>query len=154
MNRILTKIQANRNGKDSKPVRVLAAYEDSSTGGRAEEFCKDLSRNHVPKADLTKEMWLFNELRLPQLRTIAAREAANADLIIISVHHAASLPEEVKSWIDLWLARKPQRPPLLLALFDPVYQGDSSSMQTYLKDVARRGKMEFLVQTEDMPESR
>jgi hypothetical protein len=43
------------------------------------------------------------------LRTIAAGEAALAQLIIISVHHAETLPEGVKGWIDLWLGQSPCR---------------------------------------------
>jgi hypothetical protein len=60
-------------------------------------------------------MWLLNELRAPQLRAIAAEEAARADLIVIAVHHAQGFPAEAKSWIDLWLGLKGNRPIALLA---------------------------------------
>jgi hypothetical protein len=97
-------------------------------------------------------MWLLTELRTSQLRVIAAGEAAVADLVIVSVHHAEALPSEVKSWIDLWLKRRGNRPAVLLALFDPLYLGTSSSMQTYLREVARRGNMEFLARSDEKPE--
>jgi hypothetical protein len=97
-------------------------------------------------------MWLLTELRTTQLRAIAAREAASADLVIISVHHAEALPDEVKSWIDLWLKQKSSRPAVLSALFDPLYLGTSSSIQAYLREVAKRGKMEFLARSEEKPE--
>jgi hypothetical protein len=41
-----------------------------------------------------------------------------------------------------------------LALFDPVYQGVSGAMKAYLQEAAKRGGMEFLVQSEDSPEYR
>jgi len=97
-------------------------------------------------------MNLFTELGVPQLRAIAASEAALAHLIIISVHHAESLPDGVKSWIDLWLGQRNNRRSVLLALFDPIYQGTSSSIKAYLEEVAKRGGMEFLAKSEEAPD--
>ena len=97
-------------------------------------------------------MWLLTELRTSQRKTIAAGEAAAADLVIVSVHHAETLPTEVKSWIELWLKQRGRRPAVLLALFDPPYLGTSSSIQAYLREVARRGNMEFLARSEEKPE--
>ncbi len=102
--------------------------------------------------EFTKEMWLLTELRTAQLRAIAAREAAAADLVIISVHHAEALPDEVKSWIDLWLKQRSSRSAVLLALFDPLYLGTSSSIQACLREVAKQGNMEFLARSEEKPE--
>jgi hypothetical protein len=133
---------------------VLAACEGSSTSIRTDEFCRGLSRDLAPKCALAKEIWLFNQLGVPGLRAIAATEAALAHLIIISAHHAESLPDGVKSWIDQWLEQIKNRSLVLLALFDPVYQGSSSSMRGYLQEVAKRGNMEFLVKSEDAPDYR
>ena len=94
-------------------------------------------------------MWLFNQLCVPGLRTIAASEATLAHLIIISVHHAESLPDGVKSWIDMWLGQRNNHNIVLLALFDPVYQGVSGTMKAYLQEVAKRGDMELLVKSEE-----
>jgi hypothetical protein len=102
--------------------------------------------------ELTKELWLLTELRTTDLRAIAAKEAAAAELVIISVHHAETLPNEVKSWIELWLKQKGKRSEVLLALFDPPYRGTSSSIQAYLRAVAERGNMEFLARSEETPE--
>ena len=97
-------------------------------------------------------MWPVSELRLPQLRSIAADDAACADLIIISVHPAESLPDEMKGWVDQWLGRKDRRAAVLLALFDPVSQGVSSSMVAYLEEVAKRGRMEFVALSQETTE--
>jgi demethoxyubiquinone hydroxylase (CLK1/Coq7/Cat5 family) len=86
---------------------------------------------------------------MPQLRVIAAGEASRADLIIVSVHHAPKLPDEITHWIEQWLPQKRHQPVVLLALFDPVYQGDSASMRTYLAQVAKKAAMQFLVHTEE-----
>ena len=136
----------------AKRFVVSAVHEDSATGARAEEFCQTLTRCLGRNCVISKEMWLLTELRTAQLRSIAAGEAAAADLVIISVHHAEALPKEVKDWIELWLKQKRTRPAVLLALFDPLYQGTSSSMQLFLREVAKKGNMEFLARSEEKPE--
>ena len=136
----------------AKRFAISAVHEDYATGARAEEFCQTLAKCLGRTPEISKELWLLTELRTSQLRAIAAREAAAADLVIVSVHHAETLPNEVKSWIDLWLKQKRRRPAVLLALFDPLYLGTSGSIQVYLRDVARRGDMEFLARSEEKPE--
>ncbi len=136
----------------AKRFAVSAVHEDSATGARTEEFCQTLSRYLGGRCVINKELWLLTELRTAQLRTIAAGEAAAADLVIVSVHHAETLPEEVRSWIELWLKQRSSRPAVLLALFDPLYLGTSSSIQAYLREVAKRGNMEFVSRSEEKPE--
>jgi hypothetical protein len=143
----------SRLGKNPKQVATVAAFEDASTETRVNEFCRSLGRQLGAKCEVKQQMWLFNELRVPQLRGIAAGEASRADLVIISPHHAQSFPGEVQEWFDLWLGQKKgSRPTALLALFDPVYVGDSTALQSYLKEAARKGKMEFMVRAEEAPD--
>jgi hypothetical protein len=133
----------------SKHFAVSGVHEDSATGARADEFCRTLSQCLGRNCELTKELWLLTELRTAPLRAIAAREAALADLVIISVHHGEKLPNDVKSWIDLWLKQKGRRSSVLLALFDPLYLGPSSSIQAYLRQTAEQANMEFLARSEE-----
>ena len=139
--------------RKAKRFAVSGVHEDSATGVRAEEFCQTLVRCLGRKCEISKEMWLLTELQTSQLRAIAAGEAAAADLVIISVHHAETLPSEVKRWIQAWLKQRGSRPAVLLALFDPLYLGTSGSIQVYLREVARRGNMEFLARAEEKPEN-
>ncbi len=149
---LLTKLRANERGVPSHRITALAAYEDSCTNTRVSDFCRELARSLGPQLELEKQMWMLSELRVPQLRSIAAKEAAAADLVIISIHHSESLPEELQSWIELWLPHGNPRLQLLVALFDPIYTGVSASLRTCLESVAHRARMEFWVQTEDRPE--
>ena len=133
-------------------IVVSAVHEDFATGVRADDFCQTLSKCLGRDCEIAKELWPLTELRTPKLRAVAAGEAAAAALVIISIHHSDSLPTEVKSWIDLLLKQKGSRPKLLLALFDPLYLGSSSSIQAFLQGVARKGNMEFLARSEEKPE--
>jgi len=148
---LMTRLQEmGQLGKGTKSVATVAAYEDSHTDARVHAFCHNLKRYLGEKCEVSKQMWLINELRLPQLRAIAANEAAAADLVIVAIHHAQSLPAEVREWIDLWLGQKHRRPVVLLALLDPAYRGDSGCLKTYLKEAASKGKVEFLAHSEEM----
>jgi hypothetical protein len=152
MDATLTKLQVWPAWQKQNRLVVSAVHEDFSTGARADDFCQTLSMCLGRNCEVAKELWPLTELRTPKLRAVAAGEAAAADLVIISVHHGESLPGEMKSWIDLWLKPKSIRPKVLLALFDPLYLGSSSSIQTFLQEVARKGKMEFLARSEEKPE--
>src|SRR5689334_21470969 len=124
MDSLMTQLQATRVGQHSKRLTAVAAYEDARTDTRVNDFCRTLASHLGKDCEVIKHMWLLNELRMPQLRAIAAGEAAGADLVIIAVHHSDAVPLEVKDWIETWLARKGEHPDVLLALFDPLYNGD------------------------------
>lgn len=142
--------QVRKRWKEAKRLAVLTAFEDSVTGMRVKEFCQGLSRGVSHQCQIVEHVWLFSTFRLRELREIAAEEASEADLIVIAVHQAEGLPDEVKGWIDLWLRRKCSRQAVLVALLDPPYEGASSSTEAYLQEVARRGGMEFLVESPDV----
>lgn len=149
MDAALTKLRAWPVWKRLQRLPISAVCEDNATAARVEEFCRELSLDLGDSCQLITEQWPLSELRLPQLRAIAAQEAAQAGLIIISVHHGQSLPEEMKNWIQLWLRRKGGGATALLALFDPLYEGDSSAMAGYLKRVAETAHMEFVAKTDE-----
>src|ERR1017187_3726397 len=145
MHTTVTDAEVWQRWKEAKRLALLATFEDSVTGMRVKEFCQGLSRDLGQQCQIIEHVWLFSTFRLRELQEIAAEEASASDLIIISVHQAGSLPDEVKHWIDLWLSQKGKRDAVLLALLDPAYEGPSRSMETYLQEIARRGGMEFLV---------
>jgi hypothetical protein len=127
-------------------LAFLAIFEDSITGTRVKEFRQSLSRDLGGGCRIVEHVWLFNTLRLRELREIAAEEAAGSDLIIISAHRSDALPDEVRDWIELWVRPILRHPAVLLALLDPTEEGVSNSLQAYLQEVAGRGGMEFLVE--------
>jgi hypothetical protein len=154
MEAIMAKLRECRIVSKSKRLSVVAAYEDSATDARVNEFCQRLTSYLGTGCLLAKQMWLFTELRMAQLRGIAADDASNAGLVIVSVHHGSGLPEEVRLWLETWLPRKRKQPVVLLALFDPLYRGDSSSMKAYLQTNAEKAKVPFLAQSEEMLDDR
>ncbi len=130
----------------AKQLALVAAFEDSVTGTRVKEFCQQLSRRVGKQCQILEHVWLLNTLRFPELQEIAAEEAATADLVIICFHEGEGLPDEVRSWIDLWVQQKGTHKAVLLALLDAAREGSPGPIQAYLQEVARKGDMEFLVE--------
>ena len=152
MDAIITHLRVWPTWQKLERIVVSVVHEDSATGTRADDFLQTLAKCLGRNCEISKELWLLTELRTPKLRAIAAGEAAAADLIIISVHHAESLPREVDRWIDLWLKQKGRRPTVLLALFDALYLGTTSPMQTVLAGAARKVNLGLLACAEAKPE--
>ena len=154
MDTTITTPQVWQRWKEAKQLGLLAAFQDSATGTRVKEFCQGLSRDLGRECRITEHVWLFSTFRLRELQEIAAEEASASDLVIISVHQAQSLPDEVKGWIDLWLGQKARHAGVLLALLDPDNAADPGSVRVYLQEVASRGGMEFLVESGEAPGAR
>jgi hypothetical protein len=91
----------------------------------------------------TNQMWKFDVLGVPKLREIAAKDAAAADIIIISAHEGNELPSETKAWIEMWLAYKTQAS-ALVGLFGN--ESPYNPARDYLAEIAKRANVEFFCQ--------
>ncbi len=133
--------------REAKQLALLATFEDSATGRRIKEFCQDLTRQLGQHCQIIEHVWLFSMFRLPELREIAAEEAAASDLVVMALHNAESLPNEVKSWMNLWLRPGPSRDAVLLVLLESASEGTPGPIEQYLRDMATRSGRDFLAQS-------
>jgi hypothetical protein len=87
------------------------------------------------------------------MKEMAVKDAASADLIIISTHGVGDLSREAKSWIDQW-ATHPGSAMALVTLVDRPKDENSgvNPIRSYLQRVARKAKMEFFAQPDDWPD--
>jgi len=137
---------------DAKPtLNVVIAYEDFETGKHAKGTYDFLVEHLGHEFQFLNQMWKFDVLSIPKLREMAAKDASMADIIIIS-GHGRELPQEVKSWIETWLAEK-GNPMALVALFtgSANYSMETAAVRAYLEGVARRGQLEFFAQPDEWP---
>ncbi|HWH72202.1 MAG TPA: hypothetical protein VNT26_22755, partial [Candidatus Sulfotelmatobacter sp.] len=83
---------------------------------------------------------------------IAAKDAIQADIIIISSHGGSELPSHVKKWLETWVSEGSQAL-ALVALFDcPREEAERTrTIRAYLSGVAKRAKLEFFAQPDDWP---
>jgi hypothetical protein len=139
------------NLEDTASFNVVIAYEDFETGKHAKKTYDFLTEHLSSECVFTSQMWKFDVLGIPKLREIAARDAAAADIVVISCHGSTDLPAEVKAWIELWLAERTQ-PIALVALFDgAAITPATHAVRDYLNKVAIRGHMEFFAQPDSWP---
>ena len=124
-------------------LNVVIAYEDLETGKRAMKTYEYMVQQLGDECLFANQMWKFDVLAVPKLKEIAAKDAAAAEIIIVSAHEGRELPASVKAWIDLWLSYKTEAS-ALVGLFDA--QTEANPVRTYLAAVARRAKIEFFCQ--------
>jgi hypothetical protein len=130
---------------------VLIAYEDFETGKNGKKTF-DFLVNHLGEDFVfSNQMWKFDILSVPKLREMAAKDVAEADIIIVSAHGQSDLPDDVKAWIELWIKEKLQAV-ALVALFDREQFLDNPA-RSYLAGVASRANLEFFSQPATLPQS-
>ena len=135
---------ASSDREDIPIFSVVIAFEDFNTGKKAKRAYDYLVGNLSREWQVTSQMWKFEVLTLPELREMAAKDAAMANLIIVSSRGDRELPAGVKDWIKIWLGYKGDAV-ALVALFGcaPEQAEHARATQTYLERVAKRGNMEF-----------
>ena len=139
-----------------RTFNAVMAYEDARLAERAQKAWEHLMSTLQGDHCSGLRLWQFDLLRTAEMRGAAARDAAQADMILIATRGTGELPTDVKDWIDGWLVQKrkaydSQR--TLAALFGalPMTVGIHALAQfAYLQRVARRGNMDFLVSTFDL----
>jgi hypothetical protein len=130
---------------DEDPAfNVVIAYEDFDTGKHARRTYDFLVQHLGDESRFRNQMWKFDVLGVPKLKQMAAKDAAAADIIIISAHGLNELPSEVKAWIELWTKEKIHAM-ALVGLFDPG-ECASNPVRSYLEDVAAHAGLEFFAQ--------
>jgi hypothetical protein len=129
-------------------LNVVIAYEDLETGKRAIKTYEYMVEQLGDQCLFSNQMWKFDVLMVPKLKDIAAKDAAAADIIIVSAHEGKPLPNEVKAWMETWLSYKSQAS-ALVGLFGN--ESVNRPVRDYLAEVARRAKIEFFCQPGILP---
>jgi hypothetical protein len=135
------------------PFDLLVAYDDVTTRNRALQLCDRLTKKLADDYDFKCTWWKFDHLRDTTLREQAADAAAEANMIILSIHADKELPVAVKAWTETWLARKDHGKRALVTLIDGAQQQGQGfcPVQLYLQKVAHIGGMNFFSQPFDLP---
>jgi hypothetical protein len=136
------------NESDPLSMKVVVVYEDMETGHRAMKICNHLHQFQGAEEQFRLSLWNYAIFRLPELRDLAAYDAAPAALIIVSTHGQGDVPQEVQDWFDLWLQRRIPQESALVAILDAPPDGDQclSPIQVFLKKVADQAGMDFFCQ--------
>jgi hypothetical protein len=108
---------------DRPKFSVVIIYEDRGTGRRAKYFYEKLVHELKGKCDFSLELWDFQVLAISEIGNSAARVAAQADFLIVSLHGKAGLPAEIREWIETWARLIADSNAALIALVDKLKRG-------------------------------
>jgi hypothetical protein len=133
---------------------VIVVCEDGTTALRACGLLRRVGRNSGVNGRLIYSWWTFGVLASPWLQHLAAQEAAAADLIVVATRRTPKLPETVKDWLGLWLAKRQDQPRrrALVALLEsnskrnPAARGVLSD----LRNLVESADVDFFAKGEDL----
>jgi hypothetical protein len=123
-------------------IAVATAYENFAAGIRARERLDSLLEEIGTDTELTHRMWRFDIMQFPEMRKLAARDLANADIVIIATQ-AGALPVEARESLKAAL-RERQGCEGVLAW---VHSGTSRPIREFeewLRELAEECEMDFL----------
>jgi hypothetical protein len=104
---------------DDRPkFNVTIIYEDGAAGKRAKHFYDRVIRELVDECDFSLELWNFQVLAVPEIGNLAAKAAAQADFVILSMHRKAQLSAQTRDWIERWSGLITDNKSALVALLD------------------------------------
>ena len=127
-------------------LETVVVYEDFATACHARRASAEWLQQAGRQVKISHTMWKFNLLQNHKLKEMAADDAAAADLVIIAAQEDKDLPDEVKSWINLWMERPLGRGAILLVVAERPGEHHESAGPAcaYLRQVAQRGNLDFI----------
>ena len=136
-------------------LEVLILYEDYGTGLRAKRSLDLLPARFPAKAHWSTKLWRIELLSDPLLKEQAAREAAAADVLILSLHGRSTLPAGLREWLTCWLGHKPSRPCAMGVLLDAEQggQGGKNPVIACIQQVAAIAGSDFFYGFSEAPGS-
>lgn len=134
---------------DRPTFYVVIIYEDSWAGRRAKYFYDRITREVEDQCDFNLELWSFQVLALPGIGNSAARAAARADFVILSMHGKSQLSVQIRDWILRWSRLIADCQPALVALLDGRAKGRVTVASTldYLRGIANQNNISFYAHT-------
>ena len=135
---------------DGRPkFNITIIYEDDAAGKRAKHFYDRVIRELVDECDFSLELWNFQMLAVPEIGNSAAKAAAQADFLILSMHRKAQLSAQTRDWIERWSGLITDNKSALVALLDQpgIRRGTIASTLGYLRKVADRKGISFYTHT-------
>jgi hypothetical protein len=138
------------NLEKNSSFNVVILYEDFESGTHAKRTYDLLATNLGQDCRFWNHMWKFDVLCIPKLGELAARDAASADIVIVSCHGANPMGESVKQWFGSW-GQQPIRGIGLIVLFTHPEENLTTTQEIrhFFDELARQGNMEFFAQPKE-----
>jgi hypothetical protein len=125
-------------------LKVVLVYQDDQTRQWAKEVYNRV-RQLVGDDCLHTTWWNIRDLNQPSVLAGAVSNTRQSDVIVVAIRSTAGLPLAFYHWTDSWLDHRPGKPGALVALVGQP-QAESDSTRDYLRNLSRRGRLDFMVQ--------
>jgi hypothetical protein len=122
--------------------RIVQIYSDRQGASLASQASRNLQRE-FDHSECVETTWNTELLRSPKLRMLAAREAAEADLVILVAEEGTPVTPEIAGWLQLWQRRSRRTRSTLVALLRRRSLAAASCVEHLLHNFARRARMDF-----------
>lgn len=126
-------------------INILLFYQDPVSGQRALGLYNRLLQQLLPDYRFHLSAFGFDQLDGPEMQHTAAQKAADADLIMVSVHNDHDLPKQLVNCFDVWLDQRTEMSQALVALLcGPSSESvTGSSVCDYLRQVSEDAGISF-----------
>jgi hypothetical protein len=130
----------------AKPFTVMVAFDDCLARRKATQIYSNLVKQFGEDFVFESDWRPFDDLRRPDVAEQAARMAGRADLVMVVAAARDELPDHIKLWIEMWLARKGDQETALVAMIGvPEKQPRPvTPAHAYLERVAQQTGLSFL----------
>ena len=129
--------------------KVVVLYEDFSTGLRGKQIADFVTEELGTRADPDLVLWNINLIQEPRLNDMAADQAEDAELIILSLRDGFAFSLSTRAFVNRWLEKHTASQAALIAVFEN--DGPATDFaRRHLENAARRAHLEFLTQTVDL----
>ncbi len=125
----------------SAKLAVLLVFEDGATARRGKRAMEQVL-NQAAGVDGEFHVWRHDMLGDPAWRAEAARQALDADILLVSVHGFHRLAPEAEASLKDWVTRKRRRPCTLVVSLDadaPPRDDSDSALMALRTEAARNG---------------
>ena len=121
-------------------LRSIRTNQNRNAGYRAKHFYENIVSAFDGACHFRLDLWNFQVLAMPHINKTAAKAAALADLVILSMCRKCQLPPEVKDWIERWPSLITDSNPAVAALVENHESncGEATRTLSYLRNVADR----------------
>jgi len=128
----------------AKPFSIVVAFDDHTARQKAVQVYSRLLRHFGDDFDFDCNMWPFDELGANGHGLEAARVAASADMIVFASTNE-TLPDAIKLWIEMWLAKKGSQETSVVAMIGTPnpQERPSTPGHVYLETVSRQTGMSY-----------
>jgi hypothetical protein len=140
-----------------EPFELVIAYQDVDAREQASRLCARLEAQVGGQNQFQISWWDLDDFGNSLILNEAAATTARADMVIVALSSADTLPEHAHEWIASWVSRKEEGKSALVALINknPESLQSAWTVRAFLQNVARQACMDFFYHaaesTPDLP---